>query len=465
MEEMMQHLKSQFYNVMYKYEKPFTETGVLANLNQWSEAKQPLLELLRRHPNWEEDALAVVTQIREGHPVDSDAVDEGVFALRELSEEMELSAEQRKNLYGALRAATNEHERLMPDNESNLDTIRSLAGVSCVAGQKTSRIINRICCKFGLDQYAVEKSEASGQTVHPYNAIFARLSDALNPPGTTKKLVLSIHPCDFLEMSGKDSTWKSCHRLNGGSYQAGCQSYMGDSVSMVLFVVEPEQTGPYGNVPHLNRQIFCYSDGLLLQSRLYPAQDDERNTLLRHAVQEIIATCLDRPNQWRIKKEIRNKDTYWHTVEHSCHYKDYDHGYAILSLLKGQDNFMPLEIGSASHCTICGQPQPESSRLQCGRCESVAVCAKCGKELPMWGLEHFDGKFYCRDCLYMCSVCHQFHLGTPRKVSDRYGRSKNVCPECYQSVAAVCRNCLIHEDCRNISGNRFCPTAYNGLAA
>ena len=198
MEEMMQHLKSQFYDVMYKYEKPFTETGVLANLNQWSEAKQPLLELLRRHPDWEEDALAVVTQIREGHPVDSDAVDEGVFALRELSEEMELSAEQRKNLYGALRAATNEHERLMPDNESDLDTIRSLAGVSCVAGQKTSRIINRICCKFGLDQYAVEKSEASGQTVHPYNAIFARLSDALNPPGTTKKLVLSIHPCDFL---------------------------------------------------------------------------------------------------------------------------------------------------------------------------------------------------------------------------------------------------------------------------
>ena len=243
MEEIMQRLKNQFYDVMYKYEKPFAEAGVLANLNQWATAKRSLLELLRRHPNWQEENLAVVSQICEGRTIDRDAVDEGVYALRELSEEMQLTVEQRKNLYGALCAATREYKQLMPDNENDLDTIRTLSGIPCVAGQKTSRIINRICCKFGLDQYTVEKVESPGQTVPPYNVFFARLS-VLNPPGTTRKLVLSIHPCDFLEMSGKDSTWRSCHRLNGGGYQAGCQSYMGDSVSMVLFVVNPNQTGP-----------------------------------------------------------------------------------------------------------------------------------------------------------------------------------------------------------------------------
>lgn len=109
MEEIMQRLKKQFYDVMYKYEKPFAEAGVLANLNQWATAKRSLLELLRRHPNWQEENLAVVSQICEGRTIDRDAVDEGIYALRELSEEMQLTVEQRKNLYGALCAATREY--------------------------------------------------------------------------------------------------------------------------------------------------------------------------------------------------------------------------------------------------------------------------------------------------------------------------------------------------------------------
>ena len=465
MEAMIQRLKQQFYDVMYKYEKPFAETGVLANLNQWATAKRPLLELLRHHPNWQEEDLAVVMEIQNVRPIDRDAVDEGVFALRELGEEMQLPAEQRKNLYGALCAAITGYEQLMPDNDNYLDTIRSLTGIPCVAGQKTSRVINRICCQFGLDQYTVERPDAPGQMVHPYNAIFARLSDALNPPADTKKLVLSIHPCDFLEMSGKNSTWKSCHRLNGGSYQAGCQSYMGDGVSMVLFVVEPDQTGPYGKVPHLNRQIFCYGDGLLLQSRLYPERNDDANTIYRHTVQAILATCLQRPNQWKVKRDIRKENEFWHTVSQSCHYPDYDHGYAILSLLKGQDSYTPLKIGSVSLCTVCGQPKSESSRLQCTQCEPVAICAACGKTLPMRDLEHYEGKFYCKDCLYWCSVCRKYHLGTPRKVFGRRGQEKSVCPDCYRNVADTCRGCLIHEQCLDFGGNRFCPTAYEGLAA
>lgn len=96
MEAMMQRLKQQIYDVMYKYEKPFAETGVLANLNQWATAKRPLLELLRHHPNWQEEDLAVVMEIQNARPIDRDAVDEGVFALRELGEEMQLPAEQRK---------------------------------------------------------------------------------------------------------------------------------------------------------------------------------------------------------------------------------------------------------------------------------------------------------------------------------------------------------------------------------
>jgi len=84
---------------------------------------------------------------------------------------------------------------------------------------------------------------------------------------------------------------------------------------------------------------------------------------------------------------------------------------------------------------------------------------------PVFQIKKMFRKFYCRNCLYTCSVCHHLRLGIPRRVSDRHGQSKNVCPDCYQSVVSVCRNCLIHENCQIISGNRFCPTAYEGFAA
>lgn len=51
-------LKNEFYEVMYKYEKSFSEEGVMANLTAWQTAKADLLSLLRRHPNWNEDEQA-----------------------------------------------------------------------------------------------------------------------------------------------------------------------------------------------------------------------------------------------------------------------------------------------------------------------------------------------------------------------------------------------------------------------
>lgn len=53
-------LKNEFYEVMYRYEKSFSEEGVMANLTAWQTAKADLLSLLRRHPNWNEDEQAII---------------------------------------------------------------------------------------------------------------------------------------------------------------------------------------------------------------------------------------------------------------------------------------------------------------------------------------------------------------------------------------------------------------------
>ena len=80
----MDELKQQFYEVMHKYQKPFSEEGVTANLTQWSEQKQGLLQLLRRHPIWNEKELAIVFRVEERREIDRITVDETRAAILEL---------------------------------------------------------------------------------------------------------------------------------------------------------------------------------------------------------------------------------------------------------------------------------------------------------------------------------------------------------------------------------------------
>ena len=81
---MMDELKQQFYEVMHKYQKPFSEEGVTANLTQWCEQKQGLLQLLRKHPLWNEKELAIVFRVEERREIDRITVDETRAAIQEL---------------------------------------------------------------------------------------------------------------------------------------------------------------------------------------------------------------------------------------------------------------------------------------------------------------------------------------------------------------------------------------------
>lgn len=225
----MDELKQQFYEAMHKYQKPFSEEGVTANLTQWYEQKQGLLQLLRRHPLWNEKELAIVFRVEERREIDRITVDETRAAILELGRRACTDDTVYENFETAPGAR---QPQTMPGYQTSTAWTQSqYGGIKCAPGQKASRIINRLCLKFHLDQ--IEEETEAGEpdnrymrTVKPYNALFARLADALNPAHIEKTAVLSIHPCDFLEMSNRDNTWSSCHCLERGSYHGGCQSYM-----------------------------------------------------------------------------------------------------------------------------------------------------------------------------------------------------------------------------------------------
>jgi len=445
----MDEVKKSFYDVMYKYEKCFSERGVIANLNAWAKNKGDLTNLLRRHPNWSEQELAIVFEISISRDIERDVVDECKFALNELVNEIGLSHEQRLNFDAALRAATAEYSNT--PSENNIETIKASGGIKCAVGQKTSRVIGRICRHFGIDRH------------ERYNQVFARLADAFNPMQVQKTGVLSVHPCDFLEMSNKDNIWSSCHGLAHGSYQAGCLSYLADAVSMIFFTVDDDVRSNFHKHPKQARQVFCYTDNLLLQSRLYPNDNNEQCEQYRGLVQKAIADCLGAPNLWTMKAKPNETEGFFTTVKNSRQYADYDY-YRRISLLKGTEQYGHLHIGHPSLCVCCGQPFCNGT-LKCN-CENLVVCADCGQTVPASNSRYSDGAYYCNACLHICAACHQTVHTDMYPAFNQNGRLVEVCADCYQTMVSACASCSISSVCAMLSGSRFCQrTAITATAA
>lgn len=238
---------------------------------------------------------------------------------------------------------------------------------------------------------------------------------------------------------------------------------MGDSVSMIFFTVSDEYTQNLHTAPRITREIFCYKDNVLLQSRLYPTDLEDQKTLYRSIVQQAIATCLDKPNLWSLK---RGKDTepYCESAADSNHYPDYKYGYAVASLLKGENDYGQMTIGSVARCVCCGGEQKNHRSIRCAECGNMYVCKGCGKTVHGYG-RYIDEHFYCNECSYECAVCKEKFIGMPRIGIARSGEQRGICPACYEQVVGVCRNCTIHGDCLSIGANRFCPNQMSGLAA
>lgn len=437
-------LKSELYEVMYKYEKSFSEIGVMANLMAWQTAKADLLHLLRQHPDWNETEQAIIFDCNQALTIQPDMVDETSFALLDIASEM-LDGERLEDFRAALNAAVSGYSRTV--SEEKLEILRQRGGIRCAADQKASRIIGQLCKKFGVSGH------------ERYNAVFAQLADALNPLTMQEIGVLSVHPCDYLEMSSKSNTWMSCHRLNGGQYQAGCLSYMNDSVSMVFYTVDADVQGTYRKAIRRHRQMFFYKDGALFQSRLYPADTGNAadvSKLFRHLVQKAVARCLREPNLWYLKTKRSDLNGHYATAPCSLHYPDYEY-HGNLSILRGHANDTVLLIGAAALCVCCGDELRNNNSLKCS-CKDEVVCRKCGQTVAREQGSYLEDGFYCNACLHICTACGRPTLGTMYPAYDRRGALVQVCHDCYQQLTAGCAACSMAAACRAM-GHTLCEKA------
>lgn len=395
-----------FARVMYD------NPGVETNLNQYMVNKILLIDLLRKHPDWNEDAMAVITQ----------ETAERVTSTAEVTLKCETLCMHMRDI-GLHEAAECWEDGLWYGNWANRTLTAYMVGgilstelaryVKPVEGQKTSRYLRSLFLKLGVPE---DDSE--------FWQIYAELADALNPYSTTRPLIISVNPSDFLMMS-YGTNWASCHIINPkislggesyhGAYKAGCISYMGDGTSIITYTVNkvPEDVTNLPITPRLTRQLFHYNTETtqLVQSRLYPYTDDENNIDVRRAImQGVIATCLGEVSHW--KKRIG----CFGFGSVGLHYRDYEYhekNHVTTTSLRGAagSNEKLKTIGSTSYCLVCGSDELEEAEVICDECYLARCCSVCGEPIDLSDESSYvdvDGRNTHIECCQWCEYHQQY---------------------------------------------------------
>ena len=273
--------------------------------------------------------------------------------------------------------------------------------------QKVSRIVNRICKKYGFD-----KEEG-------FNRKYTQFADAINPLKVTRYTIISINIFDFWTMSfGKD--WQSCHTIDktnlrrgagtgySGCYSAGTESYMLDGASFVVYIIDKDYDGDeFEFQDKLSRQMFHIGEDKLIQGRLYPQDNDTGSAdtykQIREIVQRVIAECYEVDNLWKNVRGTSECESV--TYSEGRHYRDYEEfENCNVSYLRREGcelNKNRITIGHETICPQCGEWHDDTSeRIVCDDCAEALICEECGAVINReYGyIETEEGFIFCDPC-------------------------------------------------------------------
>jgi hypothetical protein len=443
------YLLSSMKGLLEEYYYDYSSSALEDIIDEWASQKAGLIEAFKKHPNYLEGQFMIAFDADYERKIDGAAsrrfynwLEYNVMQQykdnlpQEIKDRMYSYQYLPEGIYDFFYYLHHYAERCISESTAAyLNT--HVPEIHAHAGQKTSRVVNKLCCYLGYDK-------ADG-----YNREFAKYADSLSPMVIKRHTILSINPLDYLTMSFGNS-WASCHTIDktnkrgmpnsySGCYSSGTISYMLDKVSMVLYTVDAGYDGDeYWDQPKINRQMFHYGEEKLIQGRLYPQdndRDDSAYVPYRNIVQQIIATIFDFPNLWILKKGTSEACRY--VSSEGTHYRDYrSYSNCSLSRLKGSENEEWITIGARPICVTCGRRHLYEQSIVC--CENSVTCADCGCVVDEDDTIYIDGEYYCRDCCHYCEHCEEYHRGHSTYLA-RYNRY--VCDRCLDEDFCYCEHC------------------------
>ena len=334
--------------------------------------------------------------------------------------------------------------------------------VKAVEGAKTSKVMNKIAKLLEIDK------------LPDYNREFSKYSDAINPLKIVRHTVLSLHPVDYLTMSFGNS-WSSCHTIDKanrrgmphsyeGCYSAGTMSYMLDESSMVYYTVSGDYNGDKLELqPKISRCMFHVGNDKIVQARMYPQSTDGETgayTDTRNIVQRIISECFGLANFWSLEKGTEECRKAIETT--GVHYRDYlSFDYCNVSYLKSNKCTKKIKVGHNPICPNCGSDHTSSENILCLDCRPERHCASCGDYIDNDEGHFIDGHWYCSSCSSYC--CYHERRESISEYDmyyiDNYG---HVCEDALRSGYFVyCEECgsyYVRDDdvITAIDGSEFC---------
>ena len=429
-------MKQGMIKVLNMYDIPWGNAAIDKIINIWADNKAPLIELLKHHPNWNDEKCYVAfDQNIKGQP------DEGkIYSFIDW-----LIVEKRYT--DALDALRYYREQLLDERTASLikECYPDIKGIS--AGQKTSRAVKKICTLIGVTPYS------------DFEKRYAQYSDAINPLDVVRHTILSINPVDYL-LSSNGNSWSSCHTLdknnpNGfsGCHCSGTMSYLLDGTTMVYYQVDKEYDGnDLEFEPKIIRQLFHYKDGILVQGRLYPQCNDGKNSLytpIRAQLQKIIADCLVAPNLWRKKggtsaccSVINSEGTHYrdYTYQNECSVSR-----IVKMIPKGRVDNRHMTVGHDIYCVKCGDWHDMESTLLCEDCydnygySGSRRCCNCGDRYDEDEMYCINGEWYCSSCSTYCDHCNE---RVPNSSIHYYrGLDMDICDDCVSEDFSTCDCC------------------------
>lgn len=474
--KIMSDIKNEFIRELENRDYDYSDSAIDDILDEWYHQKQGLLSLLSKHPNWEPERLMVHFDADFSRKLDIDTTTSFLYWLRDHSPEFDTAEETNKwyKCYNFMWIYCKE-ETYLPetcdvertDLVFNVDTccyenhtFNSLTEINELipelharVGQKNTKIVGKICTHFGFDKikrYGTKFNPVTGEIeenalMDSYDKQFAKYCDALSPIKVTRHTCISLNPIDYLLMSNGNS-WRSCHYIgddanDAGCYSSGTISYMLDKHSIIFYTVDAGFNGVcIEREPKIQRQVFGYNDFQLLQSRLYPQNNDtgaiDTYTDIRNIMQKVVADCLAAPNRW-IKKRVQN-------VEHGCNatcYPDWNcqTNLCSTSVLRGKenDNLEPIILGAAPICIECGECHSYNESIN--HCDNRYTCTECGDRIDEDDVYWVGDEPYCCDCVTYCEICGEYEVN--QNMTYIPSEDRSVCDSCLDRFYVYCDDC------------------------
>ena len=279
-------------------------------------------------------------------------------------------------------------------------------------------------------------------THYPHMELFEEWRNAVNCISIGNeiqaKLVLSIHPIDFMSMSDNQCNWSSCMSWShSGCYRAGTLEMMNSNLAVVAYLEAPQsfklnisENESYA-VPNKSwRSLFYVHKNILLSGKAYPYHNEELTFQVLDILRDLVKENLNWDYQFGIQEyqDMKNLDGNFYVRDFfDLDYDKKKNHHCIFVYTNGMYNDI---IESHNPAYFCYRNYVPKSIKLC--LSGPATCICCGRIIRT------RTDIYDYDCLGSCLVCDDCNFSRCRscdniyyhiKYNTRYGKfcSDNCC--------------------------------------